>query len=223
VHFQLAPPCGGYHAVLTLTASTPYSFRPWNSRSTRNLNALPTYSILLHTPNSSGTTILPLFRPTAGPGAYQVMAIHRPTDTPNCEKNDNFNTVQIHVWAKGISNKRQQGIAMSFSTFYIVQLSNGHCVEHIMRGTSPVAEGQHILPYHIEQDSPCVHNLPTPCPPSTPILVQLTLSIDRPSTYWTTSTVLPLLKPLAPSGVVDTIIRSTYADYAILKELTSWT
>ena len=70
---------------------------------------------------------------------------------------------------------------MSFSSFYIVQLSNEHYIEHIMRGTSPVAEGQNILPYHIKQDSPCEHNLPTPCPPSTPILVQLTNS-GRPNT-----------------------------------------
>ena len=60
--------------------------------------------MLLHTPNSMGTTILPLFRPTAGPGAYQVMTMHRPTDTPNYKKNDNFNTVRVHIWAKGISS-----------------------------------------------------------------------------------------------------------------------
>ena len=40
----------------------------------------------------------------------------------------------------------------------------------------PAAERQHILPYHTKPDSPCEHNLPTPCPPSTPILVQLTNS-----------------------------------------------
>ena len=45
-----------------------------------------------------------------------------------------------------------------------------------MRSPPPVAERQHILPYHTKRDSPCEHNLPTPCPPSTPILVQLTNS-----------------------------------------------
>ena len=45
-----------------------------------------------------------------------------------------------------------------------------------MRSPPPAAERQHILPYHTKPDSPCEHNLPTPCPPSTPILVQLTNS-----------------------------------------------
>ena len=84
--------------------ATGLNLRPWNSRSTPNQNALPTYTMLLHTPNSTGMTILPLFRSTAGPGAYQVMAMHRPTGTPNYKKNDNFNTVQVHIWAKGISS-----------------------------------------------------------------------------------------------------------------------
>ena len=70
---------------------------------------------------------------------------------------------------------------MSFSSFYIVHLSNEHYIEHNMRRPPPLAEGQNILPYHIKQDSPCEHNLPTPCPPSTPILVQLTNS-GRPKT-----------------------------------------
>ena len=69
---------------------------------------------------------------------------------------------------------------MSFSSFYIVHVSNEHYIEHYLRTQQPATEGQHILPYHIKQDSPCDHNLPTPCPPSTPILVQLTNS-GRPN------------------------------------------
>ena len=65
---------------------------------------------------------------------------------------------------------------MSFSSFYIVHVSNEHYIEHYLRTPQPTTEGQHILPYHNKQDSPCEHNLPTPCPPSTPILVQLTNS-----------------------------------------------
>jgi hypothetical protein len=84
--------------------ATGLNLRPWNSRSTPDLNALTTYTMLLHKPNYTGMTILPLFRSTAGPGAYQVMAMHRPTGTPNYKKNDNFNTVQVHIWAKGISS-----------------------------------------------------------------------------------------------------------------------
>ena len=93
----------------SLKQATGLNLQPWNSRSTPDLNSLPTYTMLLHTPNSTGTTILPLFRPTAGPGAYQVMAMHRPTDTPNYKKNDNFNTVQVHIWAKGISSNGDMG------------------------------------------------------------------------------------------------------------------
>ena len=74
------------------------------------------------------------------------------------------------------SDKQQQGIAMSFSPFYIVHLSNEHYIKHFMRSPPPAAEEQHILLYHNKPDSPCEHNLPTPCPPSTPILVQLTNS-----------------------------------------------
>jgi hypothetical protein len=131
---------------------------------------------------------------------------------------------------------------MSFSPFYIIHLSNVYYIEHFMRSLPPAAEGQHILPYHNKPDSPCEHNLPTPCPPSTPILVQLTnsgrpryvsvhqgprddliqrlhcdLTIDRQSMD---STTLPLLMLLTPSRGVDTIIRSTSADYAILKSRT---
>ena len=69
---------------------------------------------------------------------------------------------------------------MTFSPFYIVQVSNEHYIEHYLRTPPPAAEGQHILPYHNKPDSPCEHNLPTPCPPSTPILVQLTNS-GRPN------------------------------------------
>ena len=69
---------------------------------------------------------------------------------------------------------------MSFSPFYIVHLSNEHYIEHVMRAPPPAAEGQQILLYHIKPDSPCEHNLPTPCPPSTPILIQLTNS-GRPN------------------------------------------
>ena len=74
------------------------------------------------------------------------------------------------------SDKQQEGTAMSFSPFYLVHLSNEHYIEHVMRTSPPAAERQLILPYHNKPDSPCEHNLPTPCPPSTPILVQLTNS-----------------------------------------------
>ena len=74
------------------------------------------------------------------------------------------------------SDEQQQGPAMTFSPFYIVQVSNEHYIEHYLRTPPPAAEGQHILPYHNKPDSPCEHNLPTPCPPSTRILVQLTNS-----------------------------------------------
>ena len=69
---------------------------------------------------------------------------------------------------------------MSFSLFYIVHVSNEHYIEQYLRTPQPATEGQHILPYHNKQDSPCEHNLPTPCPLSTPILVQLTNS-GRPN------------------------------------------
>merc|ERR1712051_1014445 len=69
---------------------------------------------------------------------------------------------------------------MSFSSFYIVHVSNEHYIDHHLRTQQPATEGHEILPYHIKQDSPCDHNLPTPCPPSTPILVQITNS-GRPN------------------------------------------
>ena len=69
---------------------------------------------------------------------------------------------------------------MSFLSFYTVHISNEHYIEHCLRTQQPATEGQNILPYYIKQDSPCDHNLPTPCPPSTPILVQLTNS-GRPN------------------------------------------
>ena len=65
---------------------------------------------------------------------------------------------------------------MSFSPFYISQLSNEYYIEHHLRSPPPATGRRQILPYHIKPDSPCEHNLPTPCPPSTPILVQLTNS-----------------------------------------------
>ena len=65
---------------------------------------------------------------------------------------------------------------MSFSTFYLVQLSNRRYQEHVIRSQHSTTEGTHILPYHFKSVSPCEHNLPTPCPPSTPILVQHTNS-----------------------------------------------
>ena len=69
---------------------------------------------------------------------------------------------------------------MSFSSFYIVHVSNEHYIDHHLRTQQPATGGHEILPYHIKQDSPCDHNLPTPCPPSTPILVQITNS-GRPN------------------------------------------
>ena len=65
---------------------------------------------------------------------------------------------------------------MSFSTFYLVQRSNRRYLQHVMRSQLPATEGTYILPYHFKSVSPCEHNLPTPCPPSTPILVQHTNS-----------------------------------------------
>ena len=65
---------------------------------------------------------------------------------------------------------------MSFSMFYLVQLSNAQYMEHAMRSPPPATEGRNILPYHVRRFSPCEHNLPTPCPPSTPIQIQLTNS-----------------------------------------------
>ena len=66
---------------------------------------------------------------------------------------------------------------MSFSVFYLVQLSNKRYFEHLTRSQRPATtEGTYILPYHFKSASPCEHNLPTPCPPSTPILVQHTNS-----------------------------------------------
>ena len=65
---------------------------------------------------------------------------------------------------------------MSFSMFYLVQRSNRRYLEHLMRSQHPATEGTYILPYHFKSASPCEHNLPTPCPPSTPILVQYTNS-----------------------------------------------
>lgn len=65
---------------------------------------------------------------------------------------------------------------MSFSPYYITQLSNEYYIEHLLRSPAPAAGRKQILPYHTKPDSPCEHNLPTPCPPSTPILVQLTNS-----------------------------------------------
>ena len=74
------------------------------------------------------------------------------------------------------SDQQHQGTAMSFSPYYITQLSNEYYIEHFMRSPPPATERMNILPYHHQSDSPCEHNLPTPCPPSTPILVQLTNS-----------------------------------------------
>ena len=65
---------------------------------------------------------------------------------------------------------------MSFSMFYLVQRSNRRYLEHLIRSQYPATEGTYILPYHFKSVSPCEHNLPTPCPPSTPILVQHTNS-----------------------------------------------
>ena len=75
-----------------------------------------------------------------------------------------------------IRRSNEQGTAMFFSSFYIIQLSNEYYIEHLRRSPPPATDRRHILPYHTKSDSPCEHNLPTPCPPSTPILVQLTNS-----------------------------------------------
>ena len=48
--------------------------------------------------------------------------------------------------------------------------------QRVLHCPPPATEGRHILPYHAKPESPCEHNLPTPCPPSTPILVQFTNS-----------------------------------------------
>lgn len=65
---------------------------------------------------------------------------------------------------------------MSFDQFYIVQMSNQYYQEHTQRIPPPAAERRQILPYLHPTASPCEHNLPTPCPPSTPILIQWTNS-----------------------------------------------
>ena len=65
---------------------------------------------------------------------------------------------------------------MSFSTFYLVQLSNDHYMEHLMRTPPTATEERNNLPYHVNRRSPCEHNLTTPCPLSTPILIQHTNS-----------------------------------------------
>ena len=57
---------------------------------------------------------------------------------------------------------------MSFTQFYLVQLSNEYYMEHVWWSPPPTRERKQILPYH--------HQAASPCPPSTPILVQLTNS-----------------------------------------------
>ena len=71
---------------------------------------------------------------------------------------------------------KQHGYAMSMNMFYLVQLSNQYYIEHSQRSLHPATERRQILPYLHPRASPCEHNLPTPCPPSTPILVQWTNS-----------------------------------------------
>ena len=72
--------------------------------------------------------------------------------------------------------KQLQEFAMSFSVFYLTQLSNKCYIEHVMRSPPPATRRIEILPDQHKSASPCEHNLPTPCPQSTPILVQLTNS-----------------------------------------------
>ena len=101
---------------------------------------------------------------------------------------------------------------MSFSTFYLIQLSNEYYIEHILRSPPPATERMQILPYHHQSVSPCEHNLPTPCPPSTPILVQLTNSGRNLDVH-------------LRKGPEDTLIQTLHSDLskktaiAILNEL----
>ena len=90
---------------------------------------------------------------------------------------------------------------MSFSTFYLLQLSNDHYMEHLMRSPPPSTEGRNILPYHVTRHNPCEHNLPTPCPPSTPILIQLTKLGPKPIR----STAIDILNSLNKSPAVEAI------------------
>ena len=129
---------------------------------------------------------------------------------------------------------------MSFSTFYLVQRSNRRYLEHVMRSQQPATEGTYILPYHIKPASPCEHTLPTPCPPTTPILVQYTNSGRNLNVHMHLNTVgtaiqklhtnllhrlaidilnslngSPAVEQSPPFTGVDTIIRSTSANYVI--------
>ena len=70
----------------------------------------------------------------------------------------------------------KQHHAISIDQSYRVQLSNQYYQGHIQRSPPPAAERRQILPYLHPTASPCEHNLPTPCPPSTPILIQWTNS-----------------------------------------------
>ena len=70
------------------------------------------------------------------------------------------------------------------SQFDIVQLSNQHYHGHLDQQRQQVWERQMILSLvHPDQDEHCDHNLPTPCPPSTPIFVQYTNLGHHPIQY----------------------------------------
>ena len=62
---------------------------------------------------------------------------------------------------------------MSITQFYLIQLANQCYLDQIQRSPPPATERRQILPHLHPTASPCQHNLPTPCLPSTPILVQL--------------------------------------------------
>ena len=74
-----------------------------------------------------------------------------------------------HLYLKTSNNKESP---YPFSMLHPVQPLNKRYLEHPRRSQYPATEGTYILPHHSKSASPCEHNLPTPCPPSTPILVQ---------------------------------------------------
>ena len=55
------------------------------------------------------------------------------------------------------------------SQFQIVQISNKHHQDHMQRHRRIARDNRVILPLMDPDQSQCDHDLPTPCPPSTPM------------------------------------------------------
>ena len=69
-----------------------------------------------------------------------------------------------------------------WTQFDIVQLSNQQYQDHLEQQMRLALERGAILTFaYPEQDDQCGHDLPTPCPPSTPILYQYTNSGCHPT------------------------------------------